>query len=95
MTIDHRSGDRMDNRIENLRLATHTDNVRNRRLSVNNKSGTHGVRLCAKSGKWIAKISDNGRWRYLGRFASKDDAVEARRVAEVETYGEFSPIFRT
>lgn len=41
--IDHINGTPSDNRIENLRKVTHVENMRNRRLSINNKTGVNGI----------------------------------------------------
>ncbi len=94
LTIDHRDGDRTNNRVENLRLATGTQNNRNRKLSVNNRSGFHGVIWNPRQEKWVARVSEKGRYRHLGCFYAKEDAIAARQAAELLTYGEFSPLHR-
>jgi hypothetical protein len=81
--IDHISHDRADNRIANLRIVDDAANAKNRRLHQDNKSGVPGVRFDAARGKWIALIGSKGRRYNLGRFSSFDDAVNARRDAEI------------
>lgn len=88
--IDHINGNRADNRIENLRVATRTENQRNSRLRTDNKSGVRGVRWAAREQKWHATIKNGGVSKFLGSFASKSDAIAARRDAEIETFGGFS-----
>lgn len=83
--IDHINGDRADNRLNNLRAVTRSENMRNARLRSNNKSGVVGVHFCLKRKKWIAQIK-GGAKQYLGAFTSKAGAIAARRRAERE-YG--------
>lgn len=84
--IDHINGIKDDNRISNLRLASFTDNNRNMRKSRRNKSGCVGVCLHKPTGKWIASIGHNARNVHLGYFENFDEAVYARKSAEVK-YG--------
>ena len=74
----------------NLRLALHRENLRNQKKHRDNTSGTTGVRLNKKAKKWEAFIVVNYRHVYLGLFADKNDAIDARKAAEVECFGEFS-----
>lgn len=82
--IDHINGDRTDNRIQNLREATATENNRNMRLSSRNTSGTVGVHRSRRL--WVARICDQGKIVHLGSFRDFGDAVAARKAAE-ERYG--------
>lgn len=84
--IDHVNGDPSDNRICNLRVVTHAENMRNMRLSERNTSGVCGVYRHKPSGKWIAAIKANGKSKHLGYFSDFRDAVEARKAADLE-YG--------
>ena len=79
--VDHINGVRSDNRWCNLRHVTRTANLKNRRLSSNNRSGVHGVNQTPWV-TWQAYIGHDGRSICLGSFASKDDAIGARRSAE-------------
>lgn len=75
--IDHRNGEKDDNRISNLRLATRSENGQNRRQAQSHsKSGLRGVSPCNKK-RWRAQIKLNGRCRYLGIFPSKESAHHA------------------
>lgn len=87
--LDHKDGDRDNNRWKNLRLATQAQNTANRRLNSNSKSGVKGVWLVA-SGKWQAKIGINGVQHNLGRYDKKADATKAYRIAALKHYGEFA-----
>ena len=88
--IDHVDGDGLNNRLANLRKATHAENMRNRRLNINSKSGVTGVSFNGKKNKWSAYIQIEGKTVHLGRFKEKEHAISARRFAEKELFGEFS-----
>ncbi len=89
MQVDHISGDSLDNRRENLRLATHAQNQRNKGLSVANKSGFKGVSWSNLIQKWVAYISSHGRERYLGAFTTPEAAHAAYCAASHQLHGEF------
>lgn len=80
--IDHINGNRKDNRISNLRDVAQSANNRNRCVSTNNTSGDIGVSWRKDSRKWVAFITHNGKRKHLGTFASRSDAVSARKSAE-------------
>ena len=86
--IDHINGDKLDNRIENLREVSHGQNGQNTGLRVNNRSGIKGVSWAASRGNWLATITVHGKMRNLGRFDTLEDAAAARRAAEIEYHGD-------
>lgn len=88
--IDHINGDRGDNRIENLRIATRQQNTMNHGPSTRNTSGVAGVAYHAVNRKWVASLTIDRKRIYLGSFKNINDAIAARKRAEVEHYGEFS-----
>lgn len=79
---DHVNRNKLDNRKQNLRPADHSLNGLNRDPQANNTSGVRGVDFDKRRGKWAARIHVRGKTHYLGRFASKPDAVAARQAAE-------------
>lgn len=81
MQIDHINGIRHDNRIENLRVVTRQDNLKNAKLRVNNISGTPGITEL-KCGRFRARIGNAKRTIYLGEFRTKQAAINARKSAE-------------
>jgi hypothetical protein len=87
---DHADRNPLNNRRYNFRKATHADNARNRTIQKNNTSKIIGVNM-DECGFWIARIQVNGKRKYLGYFANKDDAIRVRLEAEVKYYGEFAP----
>lgn len=89
--IDHiKTENKFDNRKLNLRKTTRQQNNSNRKLSKNNTSGVSGVRWHSRDKVWEAWIIVNYERKYLGRYSNFDDAVNARKLAEEEYYGEYS-----
>lgn len=88
--IDHKNGVRHDNRIANLREATKSQNHHNSKRPRNNTSGHKGVYWHAKSRKWMALISVNGRSNYLGLYDTREAAAAARRTAADRLHGAFA-----
>lgn len=80
--IDHINGIRTDNRAVNLREVSRAENCRNRRIDPRTPDGVMGI--FKSFGKWQAQIGYGGKTRYIGRYATKDEAVAARRRAEAE-----------
>jgi len=92
LQIDHIDGNKKNNMIENLRLATHSQNKsNNKRAQRNSKSNILGVSWCKISSKWRATIQINSKQKHLGVFANQEDAVAARRAAELQYFAEFAP----
>lgn len=76
--IDHINGDKSDNRIENLRDATHKINAQNRRVHMKNSAQKLlGVCWNKARSKWQAGIGHEGKNRYLGLFDTPEEAHEA------------------
>lgn len=80
--IDHKNGDRSDNRLQNLRPATKKENSRNQCLRITNKSGVNGVIWDKRKGVWRADVTYNGRFIYLGQFKTIEEAAAARKAGE-------------
>ena len=86
--IDHINRIAGDNRLSNLRLATHGQNQANR--DSKGESGRRGVTWHKQCGKWQAFIQADGRFRYLGLFSSIEEAGAARDAAARTFHGEFA-----
>jgi hypothetical protein len=86
--IDHLNGVRTDNRIENLRDCDKSTNMRNQKLRRDSTSGFPGVHFCPdkRAKQWAARIGLNGTWKHLGRFKTKQEAIDCRLAAQLE-YG--------
>jgi hypothetical protein len=73
MNIDHINGIKTDNRIENLREATTSENGQNKKKSMsNNKSGYLGVSKIKNKDRWCAFIKVNGKNKNLGSFKTPE-----------------------
>jgi len=87
--IDHEDGNGLNNKINNLRVATRSENGRNRKLQKNNTSGVTGVAWDKKRRRWEARIKINGKVRYLGYYPNIQDAIQVRKEAEKKYFGKF------
>jgi len=86
--VDHINHDTMDNRVSNLRICTHQENSRNKK-KVKNESGHTGVILDKRRNKWQARIKVDYKHIFLGYFDDIEDAIKARKEAEIKYFGEF------
>ena len=84
--IDHINGNRTDNRICNLRDVTRSENMKNAKMRSDNTSGYMGISWFKARKKWHPQIKHNGKLIHLGFFDSLDEAIAARKDAEVR-YG--------
>ncbi len=83
--IDHRNGDSLDNRKDNLRFCTQQQNLMN-------KSKARGIWWNVKSKKWESYINVNGKKKHLGHYFDEQAALNVRRKAEEKYFGEFAPV---
>jgi hypothetical protein len=90
MEIDHINRIKTDNRIYNLRLATHTQNACNAKKRKDNCSGYVGVFWVESRLRWVATIRVNGTKKYLGSFKTKEEAYAVRLKAELTHHGDFA-----
>lgn len=88
--IDHIDNVRGNNRFANLRLASPSSNMWNRRKSKSNTSGIKGVTWSKKSQRWQAAIRVNYKSIHLGLFEAKEDALEAVKTARIKYHGAFA-----
>lgn len=88
--VDHKDRDRANNRWDNLRSATQPENSANQGLRSTNTSGAKGVSPDKRRGGWRADITLNNKRIALGRFDRLDDAIAARRAAEIQYHGSFA-----
>ncbi|TCQ76470.1 HNH endonuclease [Raoultella ornithinolytica] len=84
--VDHINGITTDNRIENLRSVSHSENSKNVKIPSHNSTGVIGVCVPNDGSRIQARIYVNGKDIKLGRFDSIEDAEEAR-VRASRTFG--------
>jgi hypothetical protein len=90
--IDHKNGNRADDRLSNLREATRAENNRNSRRPPNSSSGLRGVTWRKDSKLWEARIRNGERRIFLGRFKTGEEAHKAYCEAAYKLHGEFARI---
>lgn len=89
MVVDHINHDKLDNRKDNLRICTQQQNMMNNKIRKNNTSGVTGVAWHKEKNKWRSVIMVNHKQIHIGYYSDIDDAIEARRNAEIEYFGEY------
>ena len=87
--IDHIDGNPQNNRKENLRLATRSQQSQNRRSGVVGRKNK-GVYKRSYGDRWTAQIWLKGKCISLGTFGSEEEAIQVRKKATLELHGEFA-----
>lgn len=80
----------IDNRSDNLRLCTVSQNLANAKLPIHSTSGLKGVTFDKVNRKWRGQIMVNKKHKCLGRFATKEEAHAAYCEAAKKYFGEFA-----
>lgn len=88
--VDHINHDKFDNRDENIRICTQSENMMNTIIPNTNTSGFKGVSKHKRDNKWRAYITINKKQIHLGSFDTYEEAVEARKQANKKYQGIFS-----
>lgn len=88
--VDHINGDGLDNRRENLRIATSSQNKANTPKYKNNTSGYKGVTFNKPLGKWTARIQFKKVYYHLGVFDTPEEGHQAYCAAAERLHGEFA-----
>lgn len=85
--VDHINGDKLDNRRENLRSVTRSNNNANSKLRSGKTSRYRGVHWSKRQRKWAASIGVNRKTIYLGYFYKEKEAAKAYDVKALEFFG--------
>lgn len=80
--VDHKDQNKSNNKLDNLRSVTNSQNLHNRGVPVNNKSGHKGVHYVENRGKYLSSITVNNKQQYLGIFKTIEEAIQCRKQAE-------------
>jgi hypothetical protein len=93
LIVDHRNRNGLDNRRDNLRLATQSQNACNRsKIGVKTSSRYIGVSFQKRGGKWRAVIRVRGKKTWLGSFDWEIEAAKAYDTAARKYNGEFASL---
>ena len=88
--LDHEDNEPAHNWIANLRPATMPQNRGNSKVRSDNLTGLKGVHKARGCESWVARITQEGRQKYLGSFRSPEEAHAAYAAAAVEVFGEYA-----
>ena len=88
--IDHINMNVLDNRKENLRKCTKSENARNTEKRKDNTSGAKGVCWSAEKRKWRVTITVDKKTLHVGYFNNKNQAIEKYNEKAVELHKEFA-----
>lgn len=90
--VDHINHNTLDNRKSNLRICTQSQNHMNRKgAQVNSTTGELGVHWDSKLKKFRARLQKDGKTYNFGQYKSIEEAIEARKAAAADMFGEFAP----
>lgn len=84
--LDHFNGDRLDNRIANLRSVTNKQNRENTKLYSNNKTGARGVRQDPRTGRYIVRVRHFGEDIHIGVRDTVGQADQLARAARDDIF---------
>jgi hypothetical protein len=88
--LDHIDGDQLNNKIENLRAATNSQNQRNQKLRKDSTSGIKGVSWISAYKRWAGQVWHKGKLYRAGYFKDKDECAAAVRELRESLHGEFA-----
>jgi hypothetical protein len=88
--VDHKSGNTLDNRKQNLRFSNNKTNAQNMRSNINSTSKYKGVSWNSERKKWRAVLKYNDKQVHIGRFNSEEEAARAYDKKALELFGEFA-----
>jgi hypothetical protein len=90
MDVDHRDGNRANNRRNNLRICTRQQNLWNTVKHTDSKNKYKGITTELRTGRFIARINHNGKQIYLGTFNTEEEAALAYNAKAYELRGEYA-----
>lgn len=82
LITDHINNNKTDNRNQNLRFVTHSQNCMNKKVK--------GIYWHKRNNRWRAQIVVNHKQIYLGNFVNEQDAIKVRKKAEIKYFGEYA-----
>jgi hypothetical protein len=89
LLVDHKNGNHLDCRRQNLRVCTTAENTRNQPIHKTTTTGYKGVSVHRRSGKYRAQIRFNNRFIHIGVFSTPEEAAAAYDKTAKKLFGEF------
>jgi hypothetical protein len=86
-TVDHKNIESLDNRLENLQWASHSEQQMNKNMQKNNTSGFQGTCWDKNAKKWKASYRKDGKRHHIGLFDNAEEAYKAYLNKVIETHG--------
>lgn len=90
--VDHRDLNPSNNSYANLRVANQSQNISNTNKRTTNTSGSKGVSIHKRTGKWRAQIGHLGKSIHIGLFGTKEEAIRAYNSMAVKLQEQFARI---
>lgn len=93
--IDHANGDRADNRVENLRICTHGQNMQNKPKHKNNKLGEKNISYHKPTDRYYVTVKGNGRKAEMSVKATPEGLEQARIFRDqaiLDLHGDFANV---
>jgi hypothetical protein len=90
--VDHINKNGLDNRIENLRVCTNSENRRNSKIQRNNTLGYKGIALDKRTNTYRVRLNVNGKRRSFGYYPDVETAAKKYDELAKEFYGEFASL---
>lgn len=93
LVCDHINGDGLDNRLDNLRICTQKENIRNKNKTKNQTSSKYkGVSFNKLNNNWRVRMEKDGSQVEIGSFKTEKEAAEAYNKAAIKMYGEYAKV---
>ena len=91
--IDHKNGNRLDNRKSNLRICTQSENIKNQNKQKRNTSSQYkGVCYCKQKNKWVVRIQINNKRKHIGYYGSEYEASIAYDKSAILYFGVYAKL---
>lgn len=90
MDTDHINGDKLDNRWENLRTCTRSNNARNGKVRSTNTSGYKGIYWHKRDKAWRVQLMSGGKKKFIGNYRNIEAAIKARDTAYLTHHGDYA-----
>lgn len=89
-TIDHKDRNPKNNRLDNLRICTTSENCINRPIKEIAQGKYKGIWICKRTNSWGSTIQKDRKKYFLGRYKTQEEAALAYNNKALELYGEFA-----